>query len=74
MSRRNPCLDAAITVLLEHGLSYMVEYGGKHIKLRYSVGGRACCQTVPVSGSDKRGPLNTRGQVRRCIRDAGVGA
>lgn len=72
--RRNPSLDAAITVLLEHGLSYTIEYGGKHIKLRYAAGGRACVATIPITSSDRRGPLNMRSDVRRQIRDAGVGA
>lgn len=65
---KNDCLDAVVQVLLEHGLSYLIEYGGKHIKVRFKVKGRRCFATVPVTPSDRRGPMNARAEARRKIR------
>ena len=69
--RRNQELDAVVDQLEAAGIEYQVERG-RHVKVRFSVGGVARTCLVAATGSDWRGALNNRARVRRMLRADGA--
>jgi hypothetical protein len=72
---KNPCLDAALRALTDAGVRDVAQvHGGKHLQLRWKVNGHALrVYTIPVTPSDWRSEHNTRADVRRLLREDGVG-
>jgi hypothetical protein len=72
---RNSCLDVALKVLADAGVRDVEQvHGGKHLQLRWRVNGHPLrVYTVPVTPSDWRSEHNTRADVRRLLREDGVG-
>jgi hypothetical protein len=72
--RRNDKLAAVTDQLEAAGVDYEIKRG-RHIKVRFSVGGVARTCLVAATGSDWRGALNNRARVRRMLRqDMATGA
>jgi hypothetical protein len=71
---RNPCLAAALAELEAAGIrDVTVAYGGKHPQLRFRINGGALhVFAVPGTAGDWRSPANTRSELRRYLRAAGV--
>jgi hypothetical protein len=70
---RNPCLLAALAELEAVGIrSYELARGGKHLQLRWSVGGQLRMLVVPSTPGDFRSPLNTRRDIRALLRRDGL--
>jgi hypothetical protein len=71
---RNDCIDAAIAELEANGIrDVVIAHGGKHPQLRFKINGGAQ-HIFAVSGtpSDHRSAANTRRDLRKLLRDAGV--
>lgn len=60
-------LQPVYQLLDEEGLSYSVEYSGKHLRLRADVDGRAVSWFLPRTSSDWRAGMNFRADVKRAI-------
>jgi hypothetical protein len=73
---RNPCLDAAITVLEECGIrDREIARGSKHPQIRFRrINGEAALHVFALSGtaSDHRSPANTKSALRKYLREHGV--
>jgi hypothetical protein len=68
MSRRNPCLKAALAELSAVGITPIISQT-KHLHLRWFTElGESQHLIVSVSSSDHRAPKNARAQVRRMLR------
>lgn len=65
-------LDAVVRELDLYGIRSTVEHRSKHLEVCWEHEGRKGSQIVPTSGSDVRGRLNARGDVRRWLRMNGV--
>lgn len=63
-------LESTERVLQEAGITYTVENGKRHHKVRFTVRGVSCMVTVSRSASDHRAALNARLTARREIRRA----
>jgi hypothetical protein len=72
---KNPCLETALRALADAGVRDVAQvHGGKHLQLRWKVNGHALrVYTIPVTPSDWRSEHNTRADVRRLLREDGVG-
>lgn len=70
--QRNECLAVTTRELERHGITYMVEHGGKHLRLIWLANGRNHRTTVPCTSSDWRSAYNARSDLRRQMREAGV--
>lgn len=67
----NECLDVTLAELRAVGIEPTVEHGGKHIILRWTHGNAERHCVVSVTSSDRRAPLNSRGYIRRVLREDG---
>jgi hypothetical protein len=63
--RRNPCVVAAVEMLEEKGIRPSIERGGKHIKIRFSYGGRTHLCVVSLTPSCRFAADHVRGDLRR---------
>lgn len=70
----NECVKAALAELEAHGIrDVAVVNGSKHPQLRFRVnGGPMRMLTVAATPSDWRAPANTRRDVRKILREAGL--
>jgi hypothetical protein len=68
MARRNEVLDAITDVLDDARVAYIVEYGGKHLKVVFILNGRIRKCICPVSASDTNAQHHARAFTRRVIR------
>jgi hypothetical protein len=70
----NDCIIAALAELDRAGVrDATVARGGKHYQIRFAInGGPPRMLAVPCTPSDRRSPANTRRDVRRELRAAGV--
>ena len=69
MSGRNEEVEASLAELERYGIRGQVRDRGKHLEVFWVYSdGRARAKIVARSGSDHRGPLNARGEVRRQLR------
>lgn len=64
------CADAVTDELEKIGLRYVVEHGGKHLKIRYGEN-LEHVQIVASTPSDWRAPMNERAQIRRSLASLG---
>lgn len=55
-------------------IPYTVDHGGRHIKVRWEINGKAYSYSCSRSPSDRRAQQNCRCDVRRILRSAGVQA
>jgi hypothetical protein len=71
---KNPCITAALGELEKVGIrDVQIVSGSKHPQLRFHInGGPAHVFSVPGTPSDHRSPENTRRDLRRILRAAGV--
>lgn len=60
-------LQPVFRLLEEEGISYSVEYSGKHLRLRADVDGRSVSWFLPRTASDWRAGMNFRADVKRAI-------
>jgi hypothetical protein len=74
MTRRNPCLDAALRELDAAGIRDVERaYGGKHLQLRWQANGHGTrMYSVPLTTSDWRSPRNTAADIRRLLKEDGM--
>jgi hypothetical protein len=74
MKTKNSCVNAAAEELERVGIRDIeLEYGGRHPQLRFRInGGPVRIFAVPGSPSDWRSPENTRRDMRKLLREAGV--
>jgi hypothetical protein len=70
VSRRNECLDAITDELDDAQIAYIVQYGGKHLKIWFTLNGRKRRCICGVSPSDVNARYNARSQIRRILRGA----
>ena len=69
MSGRNEEVEASLAELERYGIRGQVRDRGKHLEVFWAYSdGRVRAKIVARSGSDHRGPLNARGEVRRQLR------
>ena len=68
MNRAKEILRAATDQLDERGIGYTVKRG-KHLKIRWSVGGRNRTCVMPVSPSDVRVKRHIKSQMRKMLRE-----
>lgn len=68
---KNECLQAVTTELDAAKVPYRVDQSGRHIHVKFGPNYEHL-QVIPKSGSDHRGPLNARADVRRTIRLQGL--
>jgi hypothetical protein len=69
MARRNEALDAITGVLDEAGIAFVVEHGGKHLKIWFHANGRMHRLICSVSPSDVNTRHDARRQVQRALRE-----
>lgn len=72
---KNPCLDIALRELRLAGIRDVeVAHGSKHPQVRFRINGGSTLHVFAVSGtpSDWRSPENTRRDLKKFLRDAGV--
>jgi hypothetical protein len=71
---RNRCIEVALAELEAVGIrDVVVAHGSKHPQLRFKInGGPLHIFTVPSTPSDRRSPANTRRDLRKLLREAGV--
>jgi hypothetical protein len=71
---RTRCIEVALAELEAVGIrDVVVAHGSKHPQLRFKInGGPLHVFAVPGTPSDHRSPANTRRDLRRLLRDAGV--
>jgi hypothetical protein len=70
--RKNECLIAILSVLDDAQIAYVVEHGGKHLKIWFVINGRRQRCICPVSPSDVNAQHNARAFARRMVRDRTV--
>lgn len=68
----NECLDAAVAELNAVGITPDIMHGGKHIQIRWQIGGRDRMYVTAASPSDRRAHLNVRADMRRMLRKDGL--
>lgn len=72
-TKRSEEVEAVLRELEAWGLEGTPECRSKHVIVRWATpGGRTFATVCAATGSDIRGPLNARAQVRRQIKDAGL--
>lgn len=69
---RNECLVMTTRELERHGITYMLEQGGKHLRLIWIAGGKNNKTILPNTPSDWRSGYNARAQLRQQMREVGV--
>lgn len=72
---KNDCLDAALAELAVHGIRDVeVARGAKHPQIRFRVNGGPTLHVfaLPGTASDWRSPKNTRRDLKKLLREAGV--
>jgi hypothetical protein len=67
--RRNECLTAIIDVLDDAHVAYIVEHGGKHLKVWFTIAGRRHRFICPVSPSDTNARHHARAYARRVLKE-----
>lgn len=67
--RRNINVEVVTDELRKAGITFRIEIN-KHAKIRFELAGRNSMYVVPVSGSDRRGPMAARSGIRRILRQA----
>lgn len=70
----SPCVEAAVEELEQVGITPEVSNTSKHIAVRWSVGGQQRVVHVSASPSDFRAPMRAKSDVRRLLREDGIGA
>ena len=70
----SPCVEAAVQELEANGITPEVFNAGKHIAIRWRVNGRQRTFHTAGTPSDYRAPLNAAADVRRLLREDGIGA
>ncbi len=63
-------MEAVTRELRQAGVTYQIEHGGKHLKIRYTLNGRSGMYVVAVSTSDWRAHKRARAGIRRLLRQA----
>ncbi len=66
--RKNECLIAITDELDDAQIAYVVQTGGKHLQILFTLNGRDRKCICPVSPSDRRAPRHARAYIRRVLR------
>jgi hypothetical protein len=70
MSRRNPLVADAVSMLTKHNLVPIIDDHGKHIKLRWLDQGRTRLLVVSRTPSDRHSQLSSRTILKRLLRNS----
>jgi hypothetical protein len=71
VSRKFPSLEMVTKELDAVGVQYDVE-NSKHFLIKWTYNGQRRLVVTPRNGSDHRGPMNARKDVRRILRQDGL--